>query len=153
MKKTEFEILLDECKIEKPKLEKSFDKHTEHQIQSAFFALCYQHRNKYPVLNRLIFAIPNGGNLVKNTNKKGQNFSWEGKKLKDEGMKSGVLDVFLSVPNTKYHGLYLEFKSKNGVISDNQMLFCNEVRAQGYLAEFFNNEIEAFNFVVKYLEE
>lgn len=151
--KSDFDTLIDECKIEKPKLKKSIDNRSEHQIQSAFFTLCYQHRNQYPVLTRLIFAIPNGGNLVKKTSDKGQSFSWEGKKLKDEGLKSGVLDVFLSVPNTKYHGLYIEFKAKNGVISDNQMLFCNEVREQGYCVEFFNNEVEAFNFVVKYLGE
>ena len=137
-----FDTLLDECKVQKPKLKKSPDPRTEHQIQSAFINLCYKARAKYPCLE-WIHAIPNGGARDQIV----------GKKLKDEGVKSGVLDIFLPVPNTKYHGLYIEFKAGRNTLSFEQIRFKAFVESQGYLVGVFYNEGKAFDFLVKYLEE
>jgi hypothetical protein len=137
-----FDELVDECKAPKQKAPKNIDTRYEHEIQSAFINLCYKARALYPCLE-WIHAIPNGGARNKVI----------GKKLKDEGVKSGVLDIFLPVPNTKYHGLYIEFKALKDVLKPNQIRFKAFVEQQGYLVGVFYNEGKAFDFVRKYLED
>lgn len=52
----------------------------------------------------LIFHIPNGGsrNIIEAVN------------LRKQGVKAGVPDLFLPVPTTKYHGLFIELKRSEG---------------------------------------
>ena len=71
----------------------------EHDEQGSLFQWAGIAVFKYPELN-CMFAIPNGGlrNPV------------VARKLKAEGVKSGVSDIFLSVARGGYHGLYIEMK-------------------------------------------
>ena len=51
----------------------------------------------------MAFHVPNGEYRYKST----------GKKLKAAGVKPGVPDVFIMVPNKQYYGLIIEFKKKS----------------------------------------
>lgn len=94
---------------------------TEHQEQSALMTMCRLHENKYPGLE-LIHAIPNGG----------QRHIAVAKKLKAEGVKAGVPDIFLPVPRGNAHGLYIELKAKGGRVSDAQRTMLAALAEQGY---------------------
>ncbi len=77
-------------------------------------------RLQYP--NELIFAIPNGGtrNIL------------EAVKLKQTGVLSGVADVFIALPNGKYHGLFVEFKVGKNKQTTTQREFEKIIKSKGY---------------------
>ena len=75
------------------------DTRTEHEHQVALMQWAVGMESEYPEL-RYLFSIPNGGHrhIV------------VAKKLKAEGVKPGVPDLFLPVPRGSYHGLFIELK-------------------------------------------
>jgi hypothetical protein len=72
----------------------------------------------------MLFAIPNGGlrNLSVAT------------KLKAEGVKKGVPDMFLPLANETYHGLFIELKTETGRASKEQKEMIDKLNANGYRA-------------------
>lgn len=70
----------------------------------------------------LLFAVPNGGARSAIT----------GAILKAEGVTKGVADLLLLVPNSTYHGLCIEMKTKQGHQSPSQKAWQSAVEAQGY---------------------
>ena len=111
-------------------------KPTEHQIQSAYIAW---HRTQgYP---GVIFAIPNGGGRHALT----------GVTLKREGVLAGVPDVFYAWPSGGYGGLFIEFKTPRGRLSDAQKVIQEELRAAGYAVETVTSGTEAARAVDSYL--
>ena len=94
---------------------------TEHQEQAALMQMCRLHEKKYPGLE-LIHAIPNGG----------QRHIAVAAKLKAEGVKAGIPDIFLPVPRGNAHGLYVELKAKGGKVSDAQRDMLAALSKQGY---------------------
>ena len=79
-------------------------------------------RLRYPRYAGLLYAIPNGGKRNAVT----------GAILKAEGALAGVADLFLSVPNATYHGLYIEMKKSGGRQQESQKAFQRAVEGQGY---------------------
>lgn len=79
-------------------------------------------RLQYPRYAGLLYAVPNGGarNAVTGAN------------MKAEGVLPGVADLFLSVPNRFYHGLYIEMKQPKGRQQESQRRFQQAVESQGY---------------------
>lgn len=75
----------------------------------------------YPIL-RWFHSIPNGLFLQGSVASTAIN----------EGLKSGVADLFLPVRNAEYSGLYLEMKSKKGTHKQKQKEFAEFVRSQGF---------------------
>ena len=49
------------------------------------------------------------------------------------GVKSGVPDLFLPIPAGKYHGLFVEMKTKIGSLSENQKKWLSALDAFGYM--------------------
>ena len=87
-------------------------------------------------------AIPNGGYRSKKT----------ACMLKAEGVKSGVPDISLPYPCNGYHGLYIELKRrKNGNVSDNQKMWIDYLKSQGYAACVCKGFEEARQTVIDYL--
>ena len=78
---------------------------------------------KYPGL-KMLFHIPNGGSRN----------PIEAAHLKKQGVKPGVPDLFLPIPNGKYHGLFIEMKAKQGRIMENQKMWIRWLNANGYKA-------------------
>jgi len=88
---------------------------TEHSQQAALFAWIAQ-QTDYPEL-KLAFSIPNGGHRDKVT----------AARLKAEGCKAGVWDIFLPVPRGRWHGLFVEMKVGNNKLTRYQEDFANKL--------------------------
>lgn len=97
---------------------------TEHEEQVAFFkwAAYFLPDDLYP----LLFAIPNGGH---------RNKAVAGK-LKAEGVKPGVPDIFFAWPRLGKAGLWIEMKrQKKGTTSPDQKRMIAALRGAGYKVE------------------
>jgi len=95
-------------------------KSKEHELQAAcvkWFSL------QYPQYDRMLFAIPNGGHRDIRT----------AARLKAEGVKRGVPDLFLSIPRGGYNGLYIEMKYGDNKLTADQEKFFNQATELGYL--------------------
>ena len=96
----------------------------EHQLQvNCINWMRYQHPK------RLIFAIPNGGNRNVIT----------AKKLKAEGVKAGIPDLFLAVPNNEHSGLFIELKAGKNKPTDKQNEIIEYLKNVGYRCEVIYN--------------
>jgi len=96
--------------------------------------------SKHVVELEWIFAIPNGGSRGDTEISR----KIEGGKLKAEGVRAGVADIFLPVPAGQYHGLFIEMKKpehkpkpgkeaeSKGGLSEDQIRFKNYVKRNGY---------------------
>lgn len=86
-------------------------------------------RQRYPATGHLLIHIPNGGSR-KN--------AFEGWRLKEQGVRAGVSDLFLPLARGGYYGLWIEFKAappNDAVVSDSQKEWVDLMRAEGYHAE------------------
>ena len=72
--------------------------------------------------------------------------------MKAEGLRAGVPDVFMAMPRGPYHGLFLEFKSHAGSLTENQKTFLINLRSMGYQAEVVRSLEEAMLIVVEYMK-
>lgn len=114
---------------------------TEHQEQVALMTWAMLLEKEYPALRNL-FAIPNGGKRHIGT----------ARKLKAEGVKPGVPDLFLAVPSLGYHGLFIEMKrQKGGHTSDAQTERIGNLLAEGYSVVVCHGWIEAKETILNYL--
>lgn len=96
---------------------------SEHDLQVAVIAECDRRamlRSEYG----LIFAIPNGGHRHPAV----------AAKLKAEGVRAGVLDLFLPVARHGYHGLFIELKCGGNKPTQAQQEWIRNLRAEGYHA-------------------
>ena len=93
----------------------------EHCEQVALFQWAETVRRKYPEL-RWMFAIPNGG----------ARHIAVAIKLKAEGVKAGVPDIFLPVARSDWNGLFIEMKSGKNKPSDRQIDWKNALTIAGY---------------------
>jgi len=116
-------------------------RHQESDEQQALFQWSKLSQSKYPELS-LLHSIPNGGK---------RNIR-EASRLKKEGAKAGVSDIFLPVARKEWHGLYVELKVKGGKTSDNQKWWIAETTKQGYLSVVCFGWIEAKEVIEGYLE-
>lgn len=79
--------------------------------------------NRMPALS-LMFAIPNGGRRDPVT----------GARLKAEGVKAGVPDIFLPYPSPNWNGLFIELKKMDGKTSIKQKEWITKLTHVGYRA-------------------
>ncbi|WP_043586715.1 VRR-NUC domain-containing protein [Geminisphaera colitermitum] len=121
-------------------------RHIESRLQAAFVAWWnLAHRGLGVPDARLLFAVPNGGarNAV------------TGSILKGEGVRAGIPDICLAVPNItrggKAHGLFLEFKTTIGRVREEQQQVMSALRGQGYEAVVVRTFDQAQQAVTQYL--
>ena len=103
---------------------------SEHDEQVALFNFLRTMESQHPEL-KWIHSIPNGGHRAMTT----------AKKMKAEGVKAGVLDVFVPVMKIQNRddpraycvpGLYIEMKYGKNTMTDNQHEFADFVTSRGY---------------------
>lgn len=117
----------------------------EHNEQVALFNWAKYFEDKHPVLG-MMFAIPNGGHRHINV----------AKKMKAEGVKAGVPDIFLAVPGEDtdwaLHGLFIEMKIMPNKPTDNQKTWLDKLRDQDYLCKICYSWLEAAYAICDYLQ-
>ena len=114
---------------------------SEHVEQSALFAWARWAAGRRPELDMLL-AVPNGGFRHPAT----------AARLKAEGVKAGVPDVFLPVPCRGYHGLWLEMKrQRGGKVSPEQKEFIAKLKAHGYRVDICRGFEAAKEAIENYL--
>ena len=123
---------------------------SEHDIQSAFFSWVQLYTTRYPELS-LMFAIPNGGKRDKRRDEKGRWFSPTALKLKREGVKPGIPDVFLPCARGGFHGLFIEIKAPDGRVSPEQANIHKLLREEGYAVIVCYSLESAITLLIWYL--
>ena len=113
---------------------------SESAEQKAFFRWWHLVHGRWP--NLVCFAIPNGGRRDAVT----------GSRLKAEGVKAGVPDIFLAKSASGKHGLFIEMKTARGRVSESQRNLFPLLEAQGYGVAVCRGWREAAEAVTAYLE-
>jgi hypothetical protein len=90
-----------------------------------------------------MFHIPNGGKRDVKT----------AKRLKAEGTKSGVPDIFLPVARRGFHGLFIEMKSPKGSTSDNQNEWLEMLSIFGFKTANCRSHYDAIVINMDYLKD
>lgn len=113
--------------------------HTEQVTLMQWWSLAHQ---QFGIPEQLLFAIPNGGhrNII------------VASKLKSEGVRPGVPDLFLAVSRHGIHGLFIEMKKpKGGRVSQKQFETMELLAEQGYKWAVCHGWIEAKRTIESYL--
>lgn len=112
----------------------------EHHAQVAVINWANCNRYKHPELE-LIFAIPNGGHR----------HGLVARKLRDEGVKAGVPDLFLPVPRGRWHGLFIEIKEGKNKTTPLQREWISNLCQQGYKVDVCYGSEQAIESLEWYL--
>lgn len=97
---------------------------------------------RFGIHEQLLFAIPNGGqrNII------------TAKRMKDEGVRAGIPDLFLAVPRGRFHGLFVEMKKpQGGVVSDAQKACMEMLSSNDYCVAVCRGFIDAQEAIKGYL--
>lgn len=115
-------------------------KQEEHEEQVRVFTWARWAEATRPEL-ALLFAVPNGGRRDKVT----------AGRLKAEGVKAGVLDIWLPVARGRYHGLVIELKTRTGRLTPEQKVWLEALTAQGWKALMCRGAAETVEVIEWYL--
>ena len=113
---------------------------SEHLIQKTYFEWL---KKKNPKVYSLAFAIPNGG----------QRHVVVASKLKAEGVKAGVPDIFIAVPRKGFHGLFMEAKTEKGKPTKSQLEWMDRLAGQGYMVALCKGLDALIDTTESYFEE
>ena len=117
----------------------------EHKEQCAVIDWWRSAHNGFGLPEFALFAVPNGGSRHMLT----------AVRLKAEGVRSGIPDLFLAVPamHKGYwkHGFFIEMKSAVGVPSDPQRRFFMHADNYDYENAFCYSADEAIGYIKSYL--
>lgn len=114
---------------------------SEHDQQVKVFNVLRLNEAALPEI-AFIYAIPNGG---------ARHPAVAGK-LKAEGVKKGVCDICIPIPNAAYHGAYLEMKYGKNKPTNEQKEFMAFVERRGYKVGLAYSAEEALDFIANYLQ-
>ena len=89
----------------------------------------------------IIAAIPNGGDRTAS----------ERVRLHSEGVLAGMPDLCVLEPKNGFHGLFVEMKTKAGVVSSKQSDVNLQLNAKGYRAVIARSAAEAIKTIEDYL--
>lgn len=124
---------------------------SEHSEQARIVEWAQREAFTYPELG-LLFAIPNGAKLPFSRDRRGRRFSPQAKKLKKEGLRAGVPDLFLPVARMGFHGMFIELKTGRNTPSGVQVEFLDALSQQGYYATVCWGAEEAIQAIKAYLD-
>lgn len=80
---------------------------------------------RYQFPKKIIFANANGGSR----------HLLEARRLKLEGVLAGVPDLFCPEPNSLFHGLFIEMKTKKGTVKPHQKQLIADLKTRNYCVE------------------
>jgi hypothetical protein len=114
---------------------------SEHDEQKTFFDVLRLNESRHPVL-RWIYAVPNGGQ--RNPGVAG--------KLRAEGVKAGIFDVHIPIPQPGWSGAWIEFKFGKNKLTPTQEKFLEHLMAFRYQYAVVRSCDEGIDFVERYLQ-
>ena len=114
---------------------------SEHLEQCAVIQWCELQKSIYPHIER-IFAIPNGGK---------RNIG-VARKMKAEGQRAGVPDLFLPVAKGGYHGLFIEMKHGKNKPTEKQRDWLDFLAAMGYCTAVCWDRDDAIETLIDYYD-
>lgn len=115
---------------------------SEHDEQVKVFQWAEQNLDKWDGVLAYLFAIPNGG---------ARHPAVAGK-LKAEGVKAGVPDIFLPIPAQRYyHGLFIEMKVGKNKRTEKQERWGKFLLRMGYCVKVCYSATEAIYTIREYL--
>lgn len=94
----------------------------------------------FPELD-LLYHVPNGGSRNQ----------LEAANLKRQGVKAGVPDLVLPVPQQQFHGLYVEMKWGKNTTTDKQDWWLEQLQKQGYKTAVCWSADEAMDVIAEYM--
>ena len=121
---------------------------SEHSEQAKVFAWAKRNWCVCHELDELMFSTLNGISLGGSKASRGRTIT----KMKAEGMKVGVPDIFLMVARQSWHGLAIELKRQDGTLSDEQVWWLDKLTEQGYLATACWGAREAISVLAEYMD-
>ena len=114
---------------------------TEHAMQCAVIKACRYLERDHPEV-KYLFAVPNGG----------ARHPAVAAKLKAEGVRRGVPDLFLPLPIPgRYAGLWIEMKAHGGRITQNQDDYLRFLQEVGFMTKICYSAQEAVDMIVCHL--
>ena len=116
-------------------------KHIEDDEQAKVFEWAAWKQREHKLL-MMLFHVPNGGN--RNVR--------EAVRLKRQGVKAGIPDIYLDVPMGFYYGLRIELKIAKNKPTENQTKYIDMYNELGYKAVICYSADEAISVICKYLE-
>lgn len=96
---------------------------------------------QYPHLKYNLFAIPNEGART----------PANGARMKAQGRRAGVADMFFAMYGKGFHGMFIEFKADKGKQNENQKAFEKAVTTTGYKYEVVRSFDEFKSLIEDYL--
>lgn len=123
-------------------------KRSEHAEQAALFRWAKSMERRYPDLE-LLYAVPNAAKRTMAT----------AGRMKAEGLKAGVPDVWLPVPRVlgsvqvQYHGLVIEMKVGKNKPTQAQERWLSRLRDQRYMTAICYSFEAARDVIMEYLGE
>lgn len=116
---------------------------SESEEQAFLMQMIEMHKGRFPELE-MLFHVPNEGKRTKYT----------GGKLRSEGMKRGIPDLFLDVPKLNFHGLRIEMKRQKGnKATKDQREWIVKYISHGYAAAVCYGWEEAWQLLRAYIGE
>jgi len=115
----------------------------ESDLQHAIFVWASTIVDKYPEL-KWMYHCPNGE----------KRDAFTAQRLKQQGVKAGILDLMLCVPRGDYHGLAIELKKPGGKCKSpslEQLEYIVFLTKQGYYARVSNDFDEVKTIILGYL--
>lgn len=114
---------------------------SEHQIQCAVVNWWRLSHRLYGLPEYSLYAVPNAGyrNAI------------AGARLKAEGMRRGIPDLFLAAPRNKLAGLFLELKRHGNTTTPEQREVIAYLNREGYATAVCWSAAEAQDKIVQYL--
>lgn len=113
---------------------------SEHEEQVTLFAWAKAMEPRLPALE-LLFAVPNGGARHIAT----------AIKMRQEGLRAGVPDVWLPIPRAEWHGLIIEMKVGRNRPTQEQWWWLENLMKHGYCTDVCYGWLAAARRIVTYL--
>jgi hypothetical protein len=79
------------------------------------------------------------GDFLIKINNEGKKSLYQGARDKRLGIKAGVSDLFLAIPNKNYHGMWIEVKREGGLITKKQHEWFGKMQIMNYYTTIVYN--------------
>ena len=120
---------------------------TERASQRALVEWWFHTHKLYGLPKFALFAVPNG--QILRGDDKARAIQMTSMKL--EGFRNGVPDLMLAVPKGYYNGLFIELKTRTGIVSAEQKAFIEYLNLACYKAEVCRSTELAIEAIQTYL--